>query len=144
MSQNADRNDEVLAIFQAKTPEALPLVTEEPFAAQAPAEIGVPVRALTVEAGGAPLALIGITSPSITPQAAGFVASMARRGACPSRFLVGVEPANVRHCLVRTPRRDGDALDILRSYPTEHSILPNATDALLRPRRAYWPIWRCA
>lgn len=45
MSETPDRNDEgFLAIFQAQMPVTLPLTVEEPFAAQAPAEVGAPVR----------------------------------------------------------------------------------------------------
>ena len=135
MSETPDRNDEVLAIFQEQMPAAPPLVADEPFAAQAPAEVGAPVRALTVMAGGTPLALIGITVPSITPRAAGFVGYMARRArARRAPYLVLTTQRET--LLVHTPRRDGDTLEILRAYPTEHTILPNASDPLLPAERA--------
>jgi hypothetical protein len=135
MSDTPDRNDEVLAIFEAQIPAAPPLAVEEPFAAPAPAEVGAAVRALTVTAGGAPLALIGITVPSITPRAAGFVGYMARRARA-RRAAYLLLTAQRETLLVRTPRRDSDALEILRAYPSEHTILPNAGDPLLPAERA--------
>lgn len=135
MSEIPDRNDEVLAIFQEQMHAVPPLTVEEPFAAQAPAEVGAPVRALTVTAGSTPLALIGITVPSITPRAAGFVGYMARRARA-RRVPYLLLTAQRETLLVHTPRRDGDTLEILRAYPTEHTILLNASDPLLPAERA--------
>lgn len=137
MSETPDRNDEVLAIFGAQIPTAPPLTVEEPFAAPAPAEVGAAVRALTVLAGGAPLALIGITVPSITPRSAGFVSYMARRARA-RRAAYLLLTSQRETLLIRTPRRDSDALETLcvRTYPTEHTILPNAFDPLLPAERA--------
>ncbi len=135
MSETADRNDEVLAIFGAQIPAAPPLTVEEPFAAQAPAEVGAAVRALTVLASGAPLALIGITVPSITPRAAGFVGYMARRARA-RRAAYLLLSSQRETLLVRTPRRDSDALEILRAYPSEHTILSSASDPLLPAERS--------
>lgn len=135
MSETTDRNDEVLAIFAVQIPAAPPLTVEEPFAAQAPTEVGAAVRALTVLAGGSPLALIGITVPSITPRAPGFVGYMARRARA-RRAAYLLLTSQRETLLIRTPRRDSDALEILRAYPTEHAILPNASDPLLPAERA--------
>ncbi len=135
MSKPPDRNDEVLAIFESQIPAAPPLTVEEPFAAPALVEVGATVRALTVLAGGAPLALIGIAAPSITPRAAGFLGYVARRARA-RRAAYLLLTSQRETVLVRTPRRDGDALDILRAYPSEHTILTSAADPLLPAERA--------
>ena len=54
MSFAADRHDEVLAIYQERIPEAPPLVAGEPFAAQTPAEVGVPPAKTVNARTGAP------------------------------------------------------------------------------------------
>lgn len=135
MSGTPDRNDEVLAIFQAQIPAAPPLATDEPFVASNPPEVGAAVRTLTVHAADATLAVVGITSPNMAPRSAGLVAYVARRARA-RRAPYLVLSTQRETLLVRAPQRDGDALEVLRAYLTEYAVLVNASEALLPAERA--------
>lgn len=135
MSDTPDRNDEVLAIFQAQIPAAPPLTAEEPFAAPNPPEVGAAIRTLTVRAADAVLAVIGVTAPNIAPRSAGFVAYAARRARARRAPYLTLSTQR-ETLLVRTPRRDGDALEVLRAYSTEYAVLMNASEPLLPAERA--------
>ncbi|MBK6433672.1 hypothetical protein [Candidatus Amarolinea dominans] len=134
MSEMVDRNDEVLAIFQRAIPQAPPLRTDEPFAAPTRPRLAIQ-HALHRCCEATPLALIGITSPNLTPNRQGFVGYLARRARA-RRAAYLVLTSQRETLLIRTPRRDGDALEVLRAYPTEHLILSHADDALSPLERA--------
>ena len=134
MDADNDRNDAVLAVFQAQIQDVPLFQTDELLAVEAPAGVGAPVRAFTVLAGSAALALVGVTVPSMSPQAQGFVGYIARRAR--SRRVPYLALSSQRETLlVRTPRHDGDALAVLRAYPTETIIHSTATYPLLPAER---------
>lgn len=132
MSQS--RLDETFALFQTRLGEAEGLTPTEPFVSDNPAGVNAPLRALTLLVGEQPLALLGLTLPTLAAQSPNFVTYLARRAR--ARHIPYLALGNQREAiLLKTPARDDQADEPLRRYPPLRSILPNAAGPLTPPER---------
>ncbi len=126
------RLDQVFIIFKDHLGSATNLSTSEPFKSENPPDVGAPLCTLTVSVTGQPFALLGLTEPTVSPQKKAFVAFLARRAR--ARQLKFIILSNERETfLTRVPKRDDEALEILRHYPPLVTITPTSTRSIEPP-----------
>lgn len=124
----------VLAVLQDRLGGSAGLTADEPLIVEAPPGATAPLGSLTIQVAGQPFALLGVTIPESSPQAGGFVAYLARRGrARRAPFLALCNQSDI--LLVKTPRRDGEALEILRHYPIQPLTANDASAAMTPVQR---------
>lgn len=128
------RLNDAIAVMQERLGGTSGLSVNELLIVSAPAGATAPLCSLTIQTAGESFALLGVTTPESSPQAGGFVAYMARRArARRAPFLALCNQSDI--FLVKTPRRDGEALEILRHYPVQTLTAHDAGVALTPVQR---------
>jgi len=130
------RLDAALAVFQARlgTAAHLGLSADEPFASDDPIGVGGPLRTLTVHIQDVPLALLGLTAPTVTVGKAGLIEYLARRAR--ARRVAYLIVNNLRDSwLLPVPERPGDISDPVKRYPPRYQIATGSSGSLSPPER---------
>ncbi|MBE2233210.1 MAG: N-6 DNA methylase [Anaerolinea sp.] len=134
MADEIQRLNDVLAVLQERLGGATGLSVDELLVVDAPPGATAPLGSLTIQIAQEPFALLGVTIPESSSQAGGLVAYMARRArARRASFLALSNQSDI--LLVKTPRRDGEALEILHHYPVQPLTANDARAALTPVQR---------
>jgi hypothetical protein len=129
MSELKTRLDDVFDLFRDRLATAEALSVSDPLSTENPPGIGSPLRALSIHVQRTPFALIGLASPTVSPQAVTLINYLGRRAR--AHKLPYLLVCNQREAiLLPTPARDGMIKEPLRKYPVIFSISPNATDPI--------------
>ncbi|MEN4101116.1 MAG: hypothetical protein ROW52_14445 [Anaerolineaceae bacterium] len=129
MSELTNRLEEVFELFRNRLATAEALSVSDLFSTDNPPGIGSPLRALNIHIQGAPFALIGLSSPSVSPLSSPLINYLGRRARA-HKLLYLLVCNQHEAILLPTPARDGMIKEPLRKYPVIFSISPNATDPL--------------
>jgi methylase of polypeptide subunit release factors len=134
MSVPDNRLDETFQVFQERLGSYTGLGVDELFCSNSPAGVGAALRSFTVVCGNTPLAIFGLTEPTLSPQSTGLIAYLARRAK--ARRAPFLALSNQRQTiLLHTPHQDQEKPEPLKTYPTLHLIAPGGEARLSPPEK---------